>query len=176
MFKSGLNSLKKGASSVANKASSVAKDTSQKAEKMGITTENAKKAGLKGGALAKKVVVGAVNSLITPELIAFCKDPTPEKLQANPQIVLTALAILTALGNPQAAAGRALLLSSVSIGAGMMAKHSEKAMHTGTAHVGGAVIQQQSGGLISQEQAAGALKQMSPDQMKDMIKIIKLCV
>ena len=137
MFKSGLNSLKKGASSVANKASSVAKDTSQKAEKMGITTENAKKAGLKGGALAKKVVVGAVNSLITPELIAFCKDPTPEKLQANPQIVLTALAILTALGNPQAAAGRALLLSSVSIGAGMMAKHSEKAMHTGTAHVGG---------------------------------------
>ena len=107
MFKSGLNSLKKGASSVANKASSVAKDTSQKAEKMGITTENAKKAGLKGGALAKKVVVGAVNSLITPELIAFCKDPTPEKLQANPQIVLTALAILTALGNPQAAAGRA---------------------------------------------------------------------
>ena len=88
MFKSGLNSLKKGASSVANKASSVAKDTSQKAEKMGITTENAKKAGLKGGALAKKVVVGAVNSLITPELIAFCKDPTPEKLQANPQIVL----------------------------------------------------------------------------------------
>ena len=106
MFKSGLNSLKKGASSVANKASSVAKDTSQKAEKMGITTENAKKAGLKGGALAKKVVVGAVNSLITPELIAFCKDPTPEKLQANPQIVLTALAILTALGNPQTAAGR----------------------------------------------------------------------
>jgi hypothetical protein len=174
MFTNGLKSLKKGASSVANKASAVAKDTSNKVAKAGLTTENVKKAGVQGSAMAKKVVVGAVNTLVTPELIAFCKNPSAEKLQANPQIVLTALTILTALGNPQAAVGRALLLSSVAVGAGLVAKTGEKAVHVGTANIGGAVIQQQTGGFISQDQAATALKQMSPDQMKELLKIVQM--
>ena len=153
MLKGGLNSLKKNASSMASKTSAMAKATGEKAAKAGFTTANLKKGAVEGAQLTKKVVAGAINTLVTPELLDFCKNPSPEKLQANPQIVITALAILTALGNPQAAAGRALLLSSVSVGAGMLVQSSEKAIHAGTAHVGGAVVEQQTGGIISRQDA-----------------------
>ena len=90
----------------------MAKATGEEAAKAGFTTANLRKGAVEGAQLTKKVVAGAINTMVT-ELLDFCKNPSPEKLQANPQIVITALAILTALGNPQAAAGRALLLSAL---------------------------------------------------------------
>eukprot|EP00944_MAST-04C_sp_MAST-4C-sp1_P002132 g2132.t1 len=176
MLLSGLNSLKKGASSMAVKTSAIAKATGEKADKAGFTTANLKKGAVEGAQLTKKVVCGAVNTMVTPELLDFCKHPSPEKLKENPQIVITALKILTAMGNPQAAVCRALLLSSVSVGSGVLVQSSEKAIHAGTAQVGGAIVEQQTGGMISHQHAAMALKAMSPEQTKQMVQIVRMCV
>ena len=80
----------------------------------------AEKHDLKGkvataGTMTKKVVAGAINSIITPEFVAFCKNPSPEALRDNPQIVLTGLTILSVIGSPQASIGKALLVSAAGV-------------------------------------------------------------
>ena len=68
------------------------------------------------------------------------------------------------------------IVLSISLCAGILVQSSEKAIHAGTAQVGGAVIEQQTGGIISRQDAAMALNAMSPEQMKQMVQIVRMCV
>lgn len=165
--------ISNSAATAAKKAAVAAEGTAKKGlEQTAGVRGDISKGLVKAGDVTKKVVAGAINQFITPEFLAFVKNPSAEALQANPQIVLTGLTILAAVGHPQAAIGKAMLVSAASVGAGeVMAKGAATAKEA-TATVAGAAVSESTAGIIPADQAAHVIKNMSAQDMKQLMEIM----
>ena len=88
--------------------------------------------------------------------------------------MLTGLTILSVIGSPQAAIGKALLVSAAGVGAGAVVAASQSAAKEATAQVGGSMVNEATGGLVSGSDAAAAIRNMSNEELGQLLNMMKI--
>eukprot|EP00457_Paulinella_chromatophora_P016499 gb/GEZN01017318.1/.p1 GENE.gb/GEZN01017318.1/~~gb/GEZN01017318.1/.p1 ORF type:complete len:244 (-),score=26.29 gb/GEZN01017318.1/:51-782(-) len=100
---------------------------------------------------------------MSPEFKEFCRNPSAEQLALHPEYLTQTVQILALIRHPKAAAYNLLLASTM--------EASQKEARRQTERVAADHISKETGGFVSPQAAQGALKQMSPEEMKQLLSI-----